>query len=152
MTTDAIFQFIGLLFTGSSILIAVHVYKRQMNAQLFVEYTQRYNEIMDPSTARRAMRNAADQELPATDPEITLVVLKYLNLCSEEFYLMKRGYLSKDIWNIWEAEIKLTLCGPLYRREWQTLSKEFLGFSEFAAWVNDLHQLSTANQTTTAGI
>ena len=49
--------------------------------------------------------------------ELTLCVLKYLNLCSEEFYLDKSKYLADQVWKIWEGKIKRTLATPLFIRE-----------------------------------
>src|SRR5688500_3548809 len=49
-----------------SILFAVRAYRRQMNAQLFVAFTERYEQIMSefPPEAR-AVRRGASKELPA---------------------------------------------------------------------------------------
>ena len=112
------------------------VYKRQANAQVFLEYTKRYNEIMDsfPSDALQSRFRLAD-ELPVVDDKLTLVVLRYLNLCSEEFYLWKEKILDKKIWQIWEDEMKRTLRKPLYRREWETLKGEFSSYEEFSCYV-----------------
>jgi hypothetical protein len=127
---------LGLLFTTISILLSIYVYKRQMNAQLFLEFTKRYEEIMRtyPDEAR-ALRLESEGTVPPPSEELTVSVLRYLNLCSEEFYLWKNGYLSKQIWRIWENEMKRTVSSPLYTREWETLKKEFDSYSEFADYI-----------------
>ncbi len=62
-------------------------------------------------------------------------MLRYLNLCSEEFYLYKKKYLSSHIWRIWEAELKRTLSSPLVLREWAGLREEFRSYPEFLEYV-----------------
>ena len=86
-----------------SIWIAIRVYRRQMNAQLFVAYTQRYEEIISgfPAEARRCLLGSAPELLQRSEA-LTLAVLRYLNLCSEEFYLFQTGHLHGDLWRIWE--------------------------------------------------
>ena len=128
---SAILMFFGLI-------IGVLIYRRQMNAQLFLEYTKRYEEIMNtfPADARDARLNI-DCETPKESKELTLVILRYLNLSSEEFYLCKNRYLSNKIWRIWEDELLRTLKSPLLLREWAKLKHEFESYPAFSAYVNN---------------
>jgi hypothetical protein len=86
--------------------------------------------------------------LPRSDPgandELSLSALKYLNLCSEEFYLQKKGYLAQDIWNIWETEIKRTLGTPLFVGEWTKLKCEFKSYPEFQSFGEQAQSVSKA--------
>jgi hypothetical protein len=131
----------GVLFTAAGIFLAIYVYRRQMNAQLFLEYTRRYEEVMRsfPEDAR-ACRLHLEGEPPPQSEALTSAVLRYLNLCSEEFYLCRRKYLSNDIWQIWQAELERTLRSPLVRREWQDLSREFDSYGEFSGYVRKVQQ------------
>jgi hypothetical protein len=128
---------ISPLLTFISIFIGIYVYWRQMNAQLFIEYAKRYEEIMGsyPDGARGFRLHSDGEPLPESS-ELTTAVLRYLNLCSEEFYLWQRWYLSGDIWRIWENEMRRTLASPLYRREWQKVKDEFASYPEFAEYVS----------------
>ena len=118
------------------LFLGIVVYRRQMNAQVFLEYTKRYEDVMDsfPESARAA-RLDISSDPPPESPELTTAVLRYVNLCSEEFYLCKRRYLSKEIWRIWESELKRSLRSPLIRREWAKLGKEFSSYPEFVEYV-----------------
>jgi hypothetical protein len=51
--------------------------------------------------------------------------VRYLNLCSEEYYLYKQKWLHKKLWGIWEKELIRTLRSPLFVREWKKLADEF---------------------------
>lgn len=124
-------------FTGAGIVVAIRVYRRQCNVQVFLEYTKRYIEIMNmfPVEGRKARLDSFGEAPPQTE-ELSLAVLRYLNLCSEEFHLCKKKYLSKDVWKIWEAELKQTLASSLVRREWTKLRKEFESYPEFVKYVD----------------
>ncbi len=129
MTNDQILAYATLLlagFTAASIVVGVVQYRRQCNAQVFLEYTTRYSEIMNrfPSEGLKARLNILATP-PETSDELSLAALRYLNLCSEEFYLCRRKYLSSDVWGIWEAELKRTLSSPLFVREWAGIREEF---------------------------
>ena len=114
-----------------------------MNAQLFLEYTNRYDSILLSCPDKfREGKLEARPDLPERSDEFTRCVLRYLNLCSEEFYLWKRGYLSSDIWNIWKDEIERTIGSPLFRREWDLIKGEFSAFREFEDYVNEIHRRS----------
>lgn len=124
-----------------TLFIGIRIYKRQTNTQIFLEYTKRYNEIMEsfPPEARPARLSLEDQ-MPDQSEGLSISILRYLNLCSEEYYLCERGYLSKELWEIWEDELKRTLNSPLFVREWKDLRNEFLSYPEFLKFVDDAHR------------
>jgi hypothetical protein len=120
--------FIGLINT-------VRSYHEQMNVQILMKYTERYEHILErfPQEALAARFDA--KVVPTASPELTLCVLKYLNLCSEEFYLLRHGYLSKSLWRIWEGDLRRMLASPLLRREWGSLRAEFISHRDFLDYV-----------------
>lgn len=123
-----------------TLIIGIRIYRRQTNTQIFLEYTKRYSEIMEsfPSDARSA-RLSLTGEMPGRSDELSIAILRYLNLCSEEYYLWKRHYLANDLWGIWEHELKRTLKSPLIVREWRNLRSEFLSYPEFLKFVENIH-------------
>ena len=127
-----------------TLFIGIRIYKRQTNTQIFLEYTKRYNEIMEsfPPEARPA-RLSLEDKMPDQSEGLSISILRYLNLCSEEYYLCERGYLSKELWGIWEDELKRTLNSPLFVREWEGLRNEFLSYPEFLEFVDDVHRSGT---------
>jgi hypothetical protein len=76
--------------------------------------------------------------LPDSSPELSKSVLKYLNLCAEEYYLLQKKLLAKDVWQIWEDELKRTLQSPLFKREWKELAKEFEAYPEFRQYLKNI--------------
>ena len=132
------------LSTVAGLLLGLRIYRRQANAQAFLTYTERYEQIMSsyPPEARLA-RLDSDRALPPRSPELTLSVLRYLNLCSEELYLFRYGHLDKKLWAIWEDELIRMLRTPLVRREWAELRREFESYPEFFEFVDAAQRKTT---------
>lgn len=127
----------SVLLAAVSIVHAASVNRRQTNVQVFLDYTKRYEKIMSelPDDGL-AFRLRQDGDPPPESARLRRTILRYLNMCSEEYYLCKRGYLAPNIWKIWEAEFQRTLKSPLLKREWEVLRTEFAAFSEFAHYVD----------------
>jgi hypothetical protein len=125
------------------VVVMVQTYKGQMNAQIFNDLNQRYDDIII-SFPKEAwdVRFNLDTAIPPVSQELTLCVLRYLNLSSEEFYLYKRKYIRRDEWKVWEDEMVRTFRSPLFRREWKTLSSEFVSYPEFYRYVEDAQNKS----------
>ena len=111
-----VYEFLMLLATivtalGSVgfVVVMVQTYKGQMNAQIFTELNQPYDEIAKdfPEEAWSSRFNM-NTELPPQSQKLTLCALRYLNLSSEEFYLYKRKYIRREVWKIWEGEMLRT--------------------------------------------
>ena len=124
-----------IIATIATLGIGIWVYYRQMNAQIYLEYTKRYDQIMRdfPSEVRFNLEGALN------DVD-RVFVLRYLNLCSEEFYMQDAGYLSKRIWRIWEKEMERTLQSPLVLSEWEALRREFGSFEKFQTYVDKVQR------------
>ncbi len=119
-----------------SLISTINNYRRQATMQVLMKYTERYERILDqfPQDALEARFDA--KVLPPQSPQLTLCVLKYLNLCSEEYYLRKHGYLAESVWRIWEGDLKRIIgasaaiprvivrgCSPLSIRGARSLSR-----------------------------
>jgi hypothetical protein len=126
---SAIAAVIGFLLTARQ-------FRRQMNVQLFLEFTQRYGRIIDgfPAEARQA-RLEASGEPPADSPELRKALLKYLNLSAEEYHLYRNGYIAAPIWEMWEKKMLRALRSPLFVRGWKQLADEFDDQPDFVTYV-----------------
>lgn len=145
MTLQSVAQIAGLASVAFGIWLSLKNYRRQKTVEMIMKYAERYEKIMDafPSEAFR-LRFNQDAGLPERGDKLTLAVLKYLNLCSEEYYLYKRGYLAKDVWRIWEEELMRTLKSPLFRREWEMLKGEFKSDPAFTRFVEEIQNETLA--------
>lgn|SRR5262245_35203178 len=113
-----------------------------MNAQVLLKYTERYERILEqfPENARAARFDT--RVLPPQSSQLTLCILKYMNLCSEEYYLKEHGYLSESLWRIWEHDLKRMIGSPIVQREWRDLRREFLSHPEFLQYVEGIQNKS----------
>ena len=139
--TETIITVISVFIALSTFIWGVTSYRNQMNAQLFLEFTKRFEEVMQsfPKNAWSA-RLDIDGKSPEKSEELSLSVIRYLNLCGEEYYLYKKGWLNKGIWKIWEAELIRTLQTSLFIREWKILSGEFEAYPVFKKYVDDIQR------------
>jgi len=153
-----IVNFITQLLTLFSVIVAIVTIKhnsklhaRQMNAEVFMKYAERYEQIMScfPENAFRARFNI-DKELPAASPQLTLAALNYVNVSGEEFYLWKKKYVADEAWKIWEHELIRTLQSPLLIREWKELEPEFQTYPDIVSFVKEAQRLQVTPQSNKA--
>ena len=131
-------------------LRTANISRKQTNSQIFLDCVKRYEKIIESFPADAWISRFDQNNLLPEDPKITSAVHRYLNLCSEEYYLKKHGYFqgafSDEIWKIWEKLLQETLRGALFRREWKKLRGEFLPDTDFYQYVEKIQlSLPSAN-------
>ena len=130
----------GPMIIGTvGICVALVNQRRQLNAQMFVEFSGRFQQILRlfPTEAWLANRNPA-QPLPPSTRELTDCTLYCIQFIADAYYLHKGAYISKPIWTIWEREIKRTLGGRVFVREWEKVAAEFSHDPQFVNYINTL--------------
>jgi hypothetical protein len=131
---------VGTLVLGSlGVWVAMFNQQRQLNAQMFVTISGRFQELLRlfPTEAWLANRNA-NQPLPPRSHEITDCTLYCLQLIADVYHLRQGGYISNKLWYAWEREIKHILDGRIFRREWEWLEVEFSHNEKFLKYINEL--------------
>jgi len=137
---------ISVIIGVLGLALGIRTYRRQTNAQLFLEYTRRYEEIMgDIPPESLQIRFEFEMKEPGESARLKLAILRYLNMTSEELYLWKRGYLADDVWQIWAKEVRRILRSPLLRREWPDLKVEFEAYEDFCAFVERIQGTEEAS-------
>lgn len=142
----------GTIAIGAvGIFVALRNQHRQLNAQMYVEFSGRFQELLRLFPTDAWLANAdPSQPMPAPTKEVTECTLYTLQFLADMYHLHKGGYLSANLWKLWERGIKKTVAGPVFRREWETLSKEFIYSSDFVNYINttmhstQLRQMSRA--------
>ena len=134
----------GVVILGTTIWnnrFATSSFRKQMNAQVYLAYTDRYERLMAdcPLDFRTTFLELPMAEVdPKNRDRIKLCLLRYLKLCSEEYHLMRTGYLAPEVWGLWKQELEWTLRKPLYVSGWPDLEHEFESFPEFLAYVREV--------------
>ena len=143
---------VGTLVIGSvGICVALVNQRRQLNAQMFIEFSGRFQNILRlfPTEAWLANRNPS-QPLPEPSQELTDCTLYCIQFISDAYYLHKGAYISKQIWRLWEREIQRTLSGPVFQREWEGVAAEFAHDREFLHYINTLMRSKRPRKPTAA--
>jgi hypothetical protein len=78
------------------------------------------------------------QPLPPTSQEVTDCTLYCIQFIADVYQLHKGGYISKSLWMLWEREIKRTLTGRVFRREWDGVATEFAYNRDFLRYIDEL--------------
>jgi hypothetical protein len=99
MTLDSFIRY-GSLWTlilgVLSLAFAVRNYRRQVNAQIFVEIAGRYQDLLQSFPVQQwVTRLNSKEELPMSTPEVTSGVLRYMATVHFAFILHDLRYLSK---------------------------------------------------------
>lgn len=104
----------------------------QMFVQIFADYTRRYSDIIDlvPHSARTGIKLA---DLGSNEQEQFIKAMrKYMNLCSEEFFLVETSRLDKGTWAMWQKGIKATLTDyPSFAEVWDLIKAEYAFYPSF---------------------
>jgi len=130
----------GTLLIGSlGIGVALLNQRRQLNAQMFIEFSRRFEDLLRlfPTEAWLANRNPA-QPLPPASQEITDCTLYCVQFIADVYYLRRGGYIPKSLWVLWEREITRTLSGRVFAREWTKIQAEFSHNPEFLRFLSTL--------------
>lgn len=127
---------VSVMVGVATLVVSAYRFKRQINVQVFIEYTKRFDQVLYSFPAGAwCARTSHEAELPDESPALSVACLRYLNLCAEELYLRRRRYLKDRVWRIWEAELARTLGSRLFVREWKSLRGQFDTYPEFQDWV-----------------
>jgi hypothetical protein len=138
-----------LALTAWNLYFASRSLRRQMNLQIYLEFTKRYEELMrqSPEEARTSLLGRRLSEIePTKRGEVKAHALQYLNLSSEEYHLMESGYLDREVWELWRHEMEWTLRTTLFRTAWPELKHQFASFPEFSAYMERVQRDAGAEQ------
>lgn len=131
-------------FAGVSAVLAIlalgraaSIYKRQTNAQILLECSRRYDEIV-ATCDKDAWWKRLDDPPPPEGESTTRSVLRYLNLWHLEYYLWREEYFSERVWVTWGKMFAATLRTPLFNREWPRLKPDFVNDREFTDLIEEV--------------
>jgi len=132
-----------------AVLVAIWSHRKATYAQIVTHYSARFQDLMD--AAPDALRGiGAVRDLPPRSPELTVWLMKYLDLTFEEWYMHRRGYFPSDLWRIWALDIKEFLRSPLVSREWVELESKYSHHKGFLAFVRKCVATESASASTDA--
>lgn len=130
---------IGVLITVIALLFTVLSFKKQLQLNFFSEYTRRYHEIV---LNFPISFNADDFDYGSLTPEDRDKALRYVrayfDLCSEEYFLKRKGHIDSETWKEWEAGMRLAFSKTAFLEAWEILHLDSTYYSEFAKFVYEI--------------
>jgi hypothetical protein len=114
---------------------------------MFIEFSRRFQELLRlfPTEAWLANRNPS-QPMPPSSQELKDCTLYAMQFIADVYQLHKSGYISRSLWKLWEREIRNTLAGPVFQREWAGVAAEFAHSRDFVHYINTVMQPRKVSQ------
>ncbi len=133
-----IIAIITMLITAIALWVTVSNFRKQLQLSFFADYTKRYQEIILNFPERINEKDFEISKLKSKERDKTLRYMRaYFDLCSEEYYLWKKGNLDNNTWKEWESGIKFAFSKPAFQQAWSTLTFDTIYYGEFSAFVNN---------------
>ena len=140
MVLDTIIQIatlISVIIGFFSLIYFITCFRRELNMQVVIHFSERFEKIVDILPDNFFIDDYSHKELPPRTPKLSKDIMKYLYLTAEEHYLYHNKYMSKELWNRWEPDIKNALNHPVIRREWEQIRDRVNPSPEFRKFVED---------------
>lgn len=112
--------FCSCFYSNKAIKVSTKSALAQSQAQLYAEYTHRYQELIlkMPISIYRGIAKFDDEN-------IIQFMRMYFDLCSEEHYLHDKGIILQDVWDMWKDGMKLNMEKDIYLTSWKMLRGEY---------------------------
>lgn len=143
---------VSVVFAAIAIRANTRLTQRQWNVDTFNLYFERHQKVVDNFPDNAFYNRLDPSKLPPRSPELTLAVLKYLYVISAVHYLAYQKYLADSIWNVWRADLEITLKCPLIYREWPDIKHEFAAFETYTAFLEGQFESAIAAEKSAATI
>ncbi len=88
----------------AAFVVGIFQYRRFVHIDIFRKYADKYNSIITPDIYDKWQSAlAGNQDCWA---ELTPVMIQYLNLIWEEFFLLQGRIMPRHLWQLWLPEIQ----------------------------------------------
>jgi len=102
-----------------------HLDETKLFKELFVEFNARYDKLNDG--LNRILVGPREGELSGNERDL---VFSYFNLCAEEYFFYKAGYIDETVWQSWCRGMNVFFGNPRIRNLWDSDCKadSYYGF------------------------
>ncbi len=91
-------------------LYSQHLEETRMFRELFVTFNERYDKLNE-----RLNKLVMQPEPRSLTPEDTRLLYDYFNLCAEEYYFYRLGYIPEEVWTAWRMGMQIFLATSCVR-------------------------------------
>jgi hypothetical protein len=141
MTLTDIAQLGVLVVTAVAVYVTLRGLRDQLWLQTFTDYTRRYLNVIEdlPDAARLPAGQWSAEAVSGEDRRaIDRAIRRYLNLCSEEFYLHSRGRIDRQTWEVWRNGMRATMALPAFQDGWARVGPDYAYYAEFHLFMADI--------------
>jgi len=138
-------QLSTILVGSLGIAVAMRSHRRQMNAQMFIEFSARFQSVLRAMPTEAWTGDDGRRALPPPSEEMTRLSLQWFHLIGILYHLHKTGYISRDLWRPSQLGIKRMLEHPLFQREWLAVEPAFSHLPEYCRYIR--RHVSESNYT-----
>ena len=118
---------LGTILIGFlGVALAIRRDRRQMHAQMYLEFSSRFHHILRALPMQIWAEHASNGgPLPPRNEELTRCSLQCFHIVSDLFHLHQGGYITPALWRQWQRAIRRAMQRPLLRREWLAVEANF---------------------------
>jgi len=137
-------QLCTILVGSLGVAVALRSHRRQMHAQMYIEFSSRLNALLRRLPAQTWMANTGvADEIPPRSEDLTKACFESLHIIADLYHLHQHGYVAPELWQSWRRGIKRALHGPVLQREWFVIEAAFDHNPEFCIFVRRMMGEST---------
>jgi hypothetical protein len=122
-----------------SVAVAVYSNQRQTNAAIYLDLSQRLQELYKSIPNDLRMAQLAGQEM-AEESIHAVMLMDFLQVIHSSFTLHQAGYLSGALWETLSGDIRHGLKLQPFRLHWPKLRSEFSEHPAFVEYVEAIQQ------------
>lgn len=110
----------------------------QTKHMFFSDYTKRYQEIILNFPENINDKNFDYGSLDEKVYNKTMRYMRvYFDLCSEEYFLNKKRYIDKEVWEEWKDGMKVAFNNKAFKTAWKKVTEHSIFYKEFKNFVNN---------------
>ena len=133
---SALGTWFGSLGTIATIIFMGRGLKKQLSLNFFAEYTKRYQEIILNFPESINQQDFDFDALTKDERDKTLRYMRaYFDLCSEEYFLWKKGNIDNDTWTEWASGIHFAYSKKAFKSAWEILTLDSIYYGQFTEWL-----------------
>ncbi len=135
----AIAAVVGIIITTLSLRTSIDQFKKQLQLTVFSDYTKRYQEIIlnFPESINQDDFDFNNLETGIKDKTLRYM-RAYFDLCSEEYFLHKKGNIDDDTWKEWKSGIEYAFSKTAFRNGWEIIKLDTGYYPDFVRFVEPL--------------
>jgi hypothetical protein len=129
---------IAMVTIATALIVTINNFKKQLQLNFFADYTKRYQEIMLQFPEKINEEDFKISKLSEKESDHTLRHMRaYFDLCSEEYYLWKKGNIDNETWEEWQTGIKFAFSKSAFKEAWEILNLDTIYYSSFSEFVKE---------------